>query len=226
MTLFSLAFVLLVTPSPALAGDAVYNPPLEVLMADIMKSDPSPSTVDQVFWFPTEFWQFAMMGNPDVSPSQAEQLVGVLEPYTMFAVIEGDMGPMGAVRFHPEADVRAGLSLRLPNGETVRPLPNNEVAGDAVMLVNVMKPMFSAMLGPTGEHLEFFFFANRDAKGKPIIDPRSNASFTVNVGETPYVWQLPLESLFEPQPCGKCARMMKGTWSYCPYDGTPAPKRR
>lgn len=204
----------------ALAGDKDYVPPLDELMHDTMKSDPDPSTVDMVWWIPTDFWRATFANNPDVSASQAQKMVDAMDRYAMFAIVQGRMGPLGAVEFRETADVRAGLSLLTPAGATLLPIPADKLTGDAALFAQMMKPMLARMLGPMGEHLEFYFFENKATGGGLVVDPTADATFTVQVGTQGFTWQLPLESLFAPVDCGKCGRELKGTWTYCPYDGT------
>ncbi len=214
----------LLAVAPAHAADPAYVPSLDQLMHDTMKSDPAPNRVDMVWWIPTDFWRATFATNPDVSAAQAQKMVDALDPYAMFAVVQGQMGPMGAVEFKEGAEVRAGLSLKTAFGTTLVPLAEDKLGGDAALFAQLMKPMLARMLGPMGEHLEFYFFDNKDAKGSLVVDPRAEGAFTVQVGTQPFAWQLPLESLFAPVDCAKCGRELKGTWSYCPYDGTKVKK--
>lgn len=223
--MYSLALALicaLLVTTPAHAAE--YVPPLDELMHDTMKSDPSPDNVDMVWWVPTDFWRATFVNNPDISATQAQKMVDALDPYAMFAVVQGKMGPLGAVEFKEGPEVRASLSLKTPSGATLLPLGDDNLGGDAALFAQLMKPMLSRMLGPMGEHLEFYFFDNKGPAGGLAVDPRLDSTFTVQVGAQAFVWQLPLESLFAPVDCPKCARELKGTWTYCPYDGTKVKK--
>lgn len=221
---FALLTLGVLVPSGVRAEDSAYVAPLDQLLQDTMRSDPSPGSVELVWWVPTDFWRSTFQNNPDVSASQGQKIVDALDPYAMFAVMQGKMGALGAVEFKEGPEVRASMSLKTASGATLRPLAEDKLSGDAALFAQLMRPMLVRMLGPTGEHLEFYFFDNSAVNGVRPVDARAGAAFSLQLGEQAFTWQLPLESLFAPVDCVKCGRQLKGTWTYCPYDGARVKK--
>lgn len=202
-------------------GGEPYAPPLDQLVPDLMKSDPNPNSLVQAWWIPAEFWRSVAIGNPDLSPSMAQEMTTLMAPYTIIAASSGRLGLLGASTFDPPEVVRASTRLRLANGTVLSPLSPAELPPDIAMLPTIMKPIFANMLGPMGESFEFMVFKNSGPNGVRLIQPTGTGSFSVTVGGTTLNWALPVESLLAPTTCHACNRELKGTWKFCPYDGTP-----
>ena len=82
-----------------------------------------------------------------------------------------------------------------------------------------MKPVLVNMLGPMGEHMEFFFFPRTSASGQPIADAKAEGSFRFGVGKDVYDWRLPLGSLLPQKTCPVDGERLSGAWEYCPWHG-------
>ncbi|MCB9688846.1 MAG: hypothetical protein H6738_21935 [Alphaproteobacteria bacterium] len=206
------SLLLTLLAAPALSAEP-YVPPVDALVDETFKSPSEDGRIGVVWWLPVEFWEAALHDNPDVTASQAAKFVEVLRPYTLLVVVDGTMGPMGAATFRPESEVRATLKLRDAKGKAHVPLADSAVSADAMMLVKVMQPMLAGMLGQMGASMGFFFF-------DVAVDPRSDQGFAAVIGERVVSFQLPVESLFRPVHCPTCSRDFKGTYKFCPYDGT------
>ena len=215
------AAALWMTISGAAFGGEAYTPTIDQLIPDLMKSDPDPNVIVQVWWIPAEFWRSVAVNNPNLPPQTAEEMVTLMTPYTVIAASSGRLGVMGAATFDPPASVRASTRLRLSNGTVLSPLAPAELPADVAMLPTIMGPIFANMLGPMGESFEFMVFKNSGPNGARLIQPTATGAFTVTVGGTTVNWALPLESLVPPTTCHACSRELKGTWKFCPYDGTP-----
>lgn len=205
---------------PALAGD-LQNVTIADLTDETMQHSRDDHSASVVWWLPDAFWEIAMQNEPSASPELKQQVKDVFEPYMLLAVVQGRVGPMGAITFSDDATVRQGLTLVTPSGVTLQPMDEDDVSPNALMFTRMMQPVLKGAIGSMGEHMGFYFFKATDKKGAPYLDPRADQRFEVHVGDERFAFQLPLESLYAKVNCPKCGRLESGAWTYCPYDGTP-----
>jgi hypothetical protein len=156
-----------------------------------------------------------------------EEILKVLRPYTLVAVVDGTIGPMGGTTFRSEAEIRKEIVFVDTLGKEHRPIAADAISTDVKNLLGFMKPVMSNMLGPMGENLYFFAFPAQNDAGKRLADPKSEGTFALRLAKQSFDWKLPLGSLMSPKMCPRDKEILNGAWSYCPWHGdklVPAPE--
>lgn len=204
---------------PALAPAAGPAVDVQALIQETQKSAPGSDDMAMVWWMPEDFWRLSFEQEKSLTAEGTEEMLQALRPYTLVAVVDGKMGPMGGVTFRPEADVRKDVVFVDTSGKEHRPLADDALNKDVKILFGLLKPMLSDMLGPMGESMYFFAFPARNDAGKPLADPMKEGSFSIKVGPQSFDWKLPLGSLMPARMCPKDKEVLNGAWSYCPWHG-------
>lgn len=205
--------------APAVAPAAPPAIDVEALIHETQRSVPGNDQMSMVWWMPEDFWRISFAQEKALTAEGSEEMLKALKPYTLVAVVDGKMGPMGGVSFRPEADVRKDIVLVDTSGKEHRPLADDAINKDVKLFLGYIKPILSNMLGPMGESMYFFAFPARGESGKPLADPLSEGSLSIKVGEHSFDWKLPLGSLMPAKMCPKDKEVLNGAWSYCPWHG-------
>ena len=208
---------LLALPAAAPADPPATN--VEALIRDTQRMAPGNDRMSLAWWIPEDFWRVSLSQDKRMTAEGVEEILKVLRPYTLVAVADGTIGPMGGVTFKPESEIRGQLVLVDTSGKVHRPLAADAVSGDIKNLLGFMKPVLSNMLGPMGENLHFFAFPARNESGRALADPLSEGNFAIRIGEQSFEWRLPLGSLVPPKMCPRDKEIVNGAWSYCPWHG-------
>ena len=147
--------------------------------------------LDLVWWIPLEFWESVFAQDPSVSATRAAEIVEILRPYSMLAVVEADITPLGAVLFFENERVASGLTAMGNLGENMHffVLPDVDSAG-------------ARLVSPHEFGTVEVKLGGRD----------SSSPVQLSV-------ELPLDALFVPRVCpnGKPAHV---TWTHCPWGGS------
>jgi hypothetical protein len=171
------------------------------------------------WWIPTEFWVATFQNEPGIPDYQVDEFVNILKPYTIFAVIDGDIGTFGGVEYTPLSEIEKNISMIGTDGKTYKPLKHEELSMDVQNFLSMFKPVLINMIGQMGENMHFFVFEDLTKTGKRLADPNADGQLQVNVMDEEYIWQTPLPSLLPPKFCPVDKEEMKGSWKYCPYHG-------
>jgi len=147
-----------------------------VRQTQIMKN--ADKQIKLTWWIPTEYWEIALEGNPDVTPSQINNIVSALEDYVVVCAANLESGGLGEYNKTTEDEMRKGLSLIDQNGKVYKPLEDDDVDAGALMIAGSVKPMFSKMLGDVGKAMHLFFFKVQ-SKGKNLIQADNEGKFTI-----------------------------------------------
>ena len=193
---------------------------LTALMHETQKTLNQEHTLSLIWWIPEEFWQISFEKSPGMAANQKERALEVLRPYILVGVVNGDIGPFGAVTYEDEKTTRERFKLVDRDGAVYQPLPETDVSPDLQNFLAGMKPMLANMLGPMGKNFNFFVFPAKSKKGQAIANARQEGSFSVRLGETRINWRLPLGSLLPERVCSRCSERLSGAFKFCPYDGT------
>jgi hypothetical protein len=97
-------------------------------------------------------------------------------------------------------------------------MDNNDIDADLKSFIDIMRPMFSNMMGNMGENLYFVVYQD-GASESAIIDPYSDKKLTLTLSDFSDNLQFPLSSLLQPKKCPKDEALFNGKWSYCPHHG-------
>jgi hypothetical protein len=172
-----------------------------------------------VFWFPQEYFKIAVQDNPRLTADQKAQFTKALSPYTVFAVIDGEVGAFGAITYKAEAEVRTKTRFVDSKGKSREPLVEEDINGEAKTFLAVFKPIMTNMIGPMGANMHVFFFPAKGDDDKALFEVKSKGAVTLKVGTDEFRWRLPLGSLMPAKVCPKCQEKCSGAWDFCPWCG-------
>jgi hypothetical protein len=54
----------------------------------------------------------------------------MLRPYSIFAIVDGTIGPFGGFTYKSKAEIKAFVHIQFDSGEDVRPLEDEEISDD------------------------------------------------------------------------------------------------
>lgn len=182
--------------------------------------------LDLIWWLPPEFWAVTLTQSSEVTPQQVEQVLGILRPYSVLAVVQANISSFGSFTFLERDAIMDGLSIELvsPDG-TVTSISHTQPSDpDLRMMLDQMRPILAAAMGNMGQNFFFFPLPDVDEDGNRIMSPYEKGVLRVRLGAredvpaTRLEIELPLDSLFVPRICpnGKPAHI---SWAYCPWKG-------
>jgi len=221
-------FALLVCFATVMAAEkkSLRNVDVNALTAETQVLNGGGSEIDLAWWIPSEYWEASMRSSPDVQEFQITQVLDVLRPYSVVAVVQANISQFGAFSFFDEDAISGGMLIEFidENGNHSTLSHKTKVAPDVVILLNQMVPILSAAMGNMGQNFYFFPLPDVDADGNRLVSPykKGIVRITLNTreNEEPVVLdiELPLDSLHIPRLCpnGKHAHV---SWNYCPWGG-------
>jgi hypothetical protein len=193
---------------------------VNALTAETQKMSDKPDAMTMIWWVPEEFWLGCAAQDPTFTEALVKETIKTLQPYTLFAVIEGKIGTFGGVKYKSESSIRSKILLVGTNGIRYRPIGKDKIEANARNLVSMLKPVLANMLGEMGENVNFFLFPAQDKQGQNIAKANKRGIISFLLGNEEYRWRLPLSSLLPPKFCPNCREKCKGAWEYCPWCGT------
>ncbi len=196
------------------------------LNAETQKMKNPGSGMDFVWWIPPEFWQIVLTQDPSVPEAQVQQMIGVLRPYSVLAVVQADISPFGSFKFFDRDRVMAGLSVSIVReGGAISAISHLEASDpDLRIMLDQMKPVLAAAMGNIGQNFYFFPLPDTDSEGNRVASPYEKGTLRVRLSardeNLPSVLdiELPIDALFVPRICpnGKPAHV---SWKFCPWNG-------
>jgi len=189
------------------------------LVAETQKVSEKLDDMTLVWWLPEEFWAASFAQTPQVTATQAEQFLKIVRPYTMVAVVTGDMGPFGGVTYKSESYVRANVRIVDSQNKSYAPLSEEQISPDVKNFLEMMKPVMANLLGPMGKNMHFLVFPGKTAAGAQIASAKGKGHLQIRVGRREFKWRLPLDSVLAPKRCPGCKEKCKGSWNFCPWCG-------
>lgn len=177
-----------------------------------------------VWWIPIEFWETAFSSDPNITAAQVKELVDLLKPYSMLAVVQADVSSLGAFNFYDREKMLSALSITYTNekksASKLKVL--TDIPPDVDLLLQQMRPILTAAMGNMGKSMEFFVLSDFENK-KRVIDPYKHGELNIGLlekkNDITLTIKTPLNSLFVPRKCPnqKDAHI---SWNYCPWDGS------
>lgn len=192
---------------------------VNALIQETQQISDAPNEITMVWWLPEQFWEASLSQDPDITPAQIEDFLVIVRPYTIIAVVDGTIGPLGGVTYTSEEAIRHSVFIRDTRGRRHYPLRESEVSPDTSILLRMMKPMVTSMLGPMGENMHFLVFHSEGRDRRPIADPTDEGAFSVSIAGTEFVYRLPLGSLLPPKYDPRTGERFPGNYEYNPYTG-------
>lgn len=185
------------------------------MLEEIQYTRQSQGNLKLVWWIPADYWELAIGENGGATPEQIAYIKDLLEEYTI--IIAGDY-TINGTDFKVNK-LNNGVTLYGLQGEKVPLLKNSQIDGKVAIIINeVLKPLFTEMAGKMGSGMSFFVYNNKK-DGKIMIDPRKAGEFKVEVNKDVFTWQLPLVSLLSDKTCPVNQEKLPGNYVYCPIHG-------
>lgn len=187
----------------------------EKMLEEIQYTRQSQENLKLVWWIPADYWELAIGENGGATPEQIAYIKDLLEEYTI--IIAGDY-TINGTDFKVNK-LNNGVTLYGLQGEKVPLLKDSQIDGKVAIIINeVLKPLFTEMAGKMGSGMSFFVYNNKK-DGKIMIDPRKAGEFKVEVNKDVFTWQLPLVSLLSDKTCPVNQEKLPGNYVYCPIHG-------
>jgi hypothetical protein len=175
-----------------------------------------------VWWLPHQFWEETMKANPMLNEAGRQQVLDMIGDYTVLAMMRARPSLGGLTDATPKAELLQNTRVEF-NGKRVEPVPPEQVAPGAQLLLAQMKPALAAVAGQVGQNLEFVVYPG-SIDGKPI-DAAQPGSLSVTFFQQPFGWRLPLGSLLPKRVDRNTGEEFPGNYNFNPYTGEKlAPK--
>ncbi len=212
-----LIFVLLITSGTVNAQNP--SPDYNTFLKQTQISNSNDGRVDIAWWIPTEFWKIALRKQPDVTEEQIDNVIQLLEPYVIFAIVDAKTGEFGDFIYTSFDSLENKVSAIGNNGKTIEPLAYDELSVGVQSLLSMVKPILKNAMGQLGENMHFFVFEDISKKNKRNFDPMKVGLISVKVVEKKYEWKTPVHALLPLKKCPEDNVELNGAWSYCPFHG-------
>jgi len=196
------------------------NPDYNKFIKETQISNTTDGVVQVIWWIPIEFWDIALHRNKDITEEQIENLTSVLEQYSIFAVVKGNIGDFGDINFLPFEVFENQVTAVGTDGKSHDPISFDELNVSTQSILSMLKPILKGAIGQMGENMHFFVFEDLGKKKKHRnFDPNAEGEVKLVVLENDFSWTTPLSSLLPPKSCPVDGEELSGSWNYCPIHG-------
>ena len=134
-------------------GEATLD--VQALIRETQKMSNSSAQITLVWWLPEQFWQASMAQNPTITQAQTDLILKTLRPYTMIAVVDGQVGAFGGISYSSEEAVRASVKVKDANGQSYGPISEDSMDPNMRNLISILKPVLTNMAGSIGQNMQF-----------------------------------------------------------------------
>ena len=183
-----------------------------------------------VWYIPNEYWNAVISQNPEMNQIEKVQARLTMNTLSVVAVIQGDVSPVGPVRYYERVYLQETAKFHRVDAEGKKHelFPYKTIAGDVKNLLDSIAPALGASVGALGDNLQFFVFNDLADDGKRSLDPYQPGGLQVDLkrkNNQPLQAKIefPLNSLYVPRRCpnGKPAHV---SWKFCPWTGAKLPE--
>jgi len=204
-----------------LAGQAHAQERIDVqaLVRETQITSEAPNELTMIWWLPEQFWQ-ASLRQSNLKSDQVDEFLKVVRRYTLIAVVDGRVGPLGGASFSPEEAVRTNVTLKDATGVSYAPLGESSIDPDMKNLVQLMKPVVANLAGPVGQNMHFVLFPSKSDDGRLVANPGSTGALWVIVGGKEFKYRLPLGSILPPKYDPGTGEKFPGNYTFNPFTGT------
>jgi len=189
------------------------------LINETQLSTNKPNNMNLIWWIPLEFWEASFANDPSINPSEVEAFIEVLQPYTIFAAVEGTIGPFGGITYVEQKELMEIFSLYDKKDKRIQPLNKSDLSPDLLIFLSSVKPMMENMLGSLGENMHFFIYDDMDENNNRRFDPFAEGAVKVISNDEEFKFRTPLSSLIPRKVCPADKELLNGGWKYCPWHG-------
>lgn len=193
---------------------------LKAIIQETQKISQSPDEITFVWWMPEQIWQASMAKNPAITRAQVDAILETIRPYTIIAVVDGQLGTFGGVTYRSKEAIRTSVTIKDARGWSYDPLSESAVDPDTKNLLQMMKPIFGNMLGPLGENMHFLLFESKSKDGRPVANPTRQGVFNILVAGKEFKYRLPLGSVLPAKYDPKTGEKFPGNYKYNPFTGS------
>jgi hypothetical protein len=172
--------------------------------------------VDLVWWMTKEFWLAASKDSS--SKASVKDFEKIFDENIIVAVVDVDIVNMADLKATDTKKIRESLKIIDVDGTEYRPIEQKKISTEVQVLIGVMGPMITKMMGNLGSSFEFYVFP-ASAKGKRIGNPYSEGKFTIQMLGNNYDYPLPLNSLLQKKIDKSSGEKFPGSYRFNPYSG-------
>jgi hypothetical protein len=210
----ALALLTVACSSPGWALD------VRELAIETQRTERTANTFRMIWWIPREYWEELLNSQPNYPPQACVAFLQAMDPYVIFAVIDGQLSPTGRIMSIPRDHIVSSMKMMVDGLEGRKPLSEREVSSDTTNLLATMKAQFGVALGQAGQALEFVLFDGRDMQQKPLIASRRPGKLTIIYRDKRYSWRLPLGSFLPKRIDPKTGEEFPGNFVFNPFTGS------
>lgn len=189
------------------------------LMADLQKNNGNSKIIHMSLWLSQEFWQAVMKNQNTLSEEQRNKMAEELKPYSIFAVVEGNVNPFGEIEYESRDSIAAHIILTGSDGKTYQPIDNTTASYTIQAMTSSLGPLLTKIMGNLGKNMQIFIFNDRNPQQERVCDPYRKGIFSLKTQVSEYKWRTPLGSLLPPKICPVDQEEMNGAWDFCPWHG-------
>lgn len=189
------------------------------LLGDLQKQVINEPHLQLVWWIPSEYWEVALANDKNVPEDARRDILDAFSKHTVLVVADCEFSSLGALKSRSEEDIAEDLSVTLASGKKLNRSAPEDVSFEVVAILNSMKPIIANAVGKVGEGMHFYLYEGVDGDAKRLLDPRKEGGFTVQLGDSKFVWRLPLGSLLPPKYDRKTGEKFPGDYLFSPYTG-------
>lgn len=191
----------------------------QALLRDTQKTSQTTGQLTMVWWIPEQFWQAAAAKSNPAGSVQSDALLKVMRRYTLIAVVDSQVGPLGGITYKSEELVRNSVTLNDSMGVSYSPLADTAIDADMRIMLQLFKPIFTNAAGPLGQNMHFLLFPSTGKGGQPLADAKSTGSFDVVVAGKDFKYVLPLASVLPFRYDAATGEKFPGTFNFNPITG-------
>ncbi len=216
--------------SDAQQRKAMADVDIDALTRETQFSAPCGADHMNLIWaIPVEFWKVVFEQDPSMTDSQRVELIAALQKFVVFGVVQANIAETGAFDFYSRAEIAGALNMAVTDadGKSRVIVKSESVPADAQQLLDAIKPILTAAMGPLGQNLHFIVVKDEggvsESDAGRAWDPYAFGELTMNL-KTRNGAALsaklagPVDALFVPRKCpnGNSAHV---TWKFCPWTG-------
>lgn len=192
---------------------------LNLLVSETQQMSNENKSLNLYWWIPIEFWKASFSKDATLTQNEVKEFIAPLEGFTLMAVVEGKIGVYGTMSYVSAESLRQNVRMISIDSTLYKPIAEKELSDEMMVLLGILKPMLTNMLGEMGSNINFFVFPNKDKKGDRIFSPYVANSVRASNQSKLYKWRTPLSSLLPKKKCPVDEELLNGTWSFCPFHG-------